>query len=86
MFFKMTKHHLNLEKEVQLRDFDGIIVHINIVMVRYIFLAVKQRYHDDQRTIGGLLFTCSQEVKNLSLIGALAETNGICLGQNSVLG
>jgi hypothetical protein len=26
VFFKMMKHHLNLEKEAQLRDYDGIVV------------------------------------------------------------
>lgn len=36
VFFKMMKHHLNLEKETQLRDYDGIIGHTTIAMVRYI--------------------------------------------------
>lgn len=52
VFFKMMKHHLNLEKEAQLRDYDGIIGHTTIAMTRYIFFAVEQRCHDDQRTIG----------------------------------
>ena len=51
-FFKMMKHYLNLERETQLRDFDGIIGHITIVMSRYIFLAFEQRCHDDPRTLG----------------------------------
>ena len=71
VFFKMIKHHLNLEKEVQLRDYDGIIGHTTIAMVRYIFLAIEQRCHDDQKTIGGLFFACSEEIKDLSLIEAL---------------
>lgn len=49
VFFKMMKHYLNLEKEVQLRDYDGIIGHITISMMRYIFLALEQRRHDDPR-------------------------------------
>jgi hypothetical protein len=40
-------------------------------MTRYIFLAVEQRCHDDQRTIGSLFFACSEEIKDLSLIEAL---------------
>lgn len=71
VFFKMMKHHLNLEREAQLRDYDGIIGHTTIAMTRYIFLAVEQRCHDDQRTIGSLFFACSEEIKDLSLIEAL---------------
>jgi hypothetical protein len=71
VFFKMMKHHLNLEREAQLRDFDGIIGHTTIAMVRYIFLAFEQRCHDDQKTIGGLFFACSKEIKDLSLMEAL---------------
>ncbi len=71
VFFKMMKHHLNLEKEVQLRDYDGIIGHTTIAMVRYIFLAIEQRCHDDQKTIGGLFFACSDEIKDLTLMEAL---------------
>ena len=71
VFFKMMKHHLNLEKEAQLRDYDGIIGHTTIAMVRYIFLAVEQRCHDDPKTIGGLFFACSEEIKDISLIEAL---------------
>ena len=50
---------------------DGIIGHTTITMVRYIFLSIEQRCHDDQRTIGGLFFACSEEVKDLSLVEAL---------------
>lgn len=71
MFFKMMKHHLNLEKEAQLRDYDVIIGHTTIAMARYIFLAVEQRCHDDPKTIGILFFACSEEIKDLSLIEAL---------------
>jgi IS4 transposase len=31
VFFKMLKHYLNLEREVQLRDYDGLIGHITIM-------------------------------------------------------
>lgn len=71
VFFKMMKHHLNLERETQFRDFDGIIGHTTIAMTRYIFLAVEQRCHDDQKTIGGLFFACSEDIKDLSLLEAL---------------
>ena len=79
VFFKMMKHHLNLEKEAQLRDYDGIVGHTTIVMVRYIFLAIEQRCHDDQKTIGGLFFACSEEIKDLSMIEALQRLLALAL-------
>lgn len=79
VFFKMMKHHLNLEKEAQLRDYDGIVGHTTIVMTRYIFLAIEQRCHDDQRTIGGLFFACGEEIKDLSLIEALQRLLALAL-------
>lgn len=79
VFFKMMKHHLNLEREAQLRDYDGIVGHTTIAMARYIFLAVEQRCHDDQRTIGGLFFACCEEIKDLSLIDALQRLMALVL-------
>ena len=71
VFFKMMKHYLNLERETQLRDYDGMVAHITIAMSRYIFLAFEQRCHDDPRTLGSLFFACSDEMKDLSLVEAL---------------
>ena len=79
MFFKIMKHHLNLEKEAQLRDYDGIIGHTTIAMARYIFLAVEQRCHDDPKTIGSLFFAFSEEIKDLSLIEALQRLLALAL-------
>jgi hypothetical protein len=79
VFFKMLKHHLNLEKEAQLRDYDGIIGHTTITMVRYIFLAFEQRCHDDPRTIGGLFFACCEEIKDLSLLEAMQRLLALSL-------
>jgi hypothetical protein len=71
VFFKMMKHYLNLERETQLRDYDGMVAHITIAMSRYIFLAFEQRCHDDPRTLGSLFFSCSDEMKDLSIFEAL---------------
>ncbi len=73
VFFKMAKHYLNLEREVQLRDYDGLVGHATIVMSRYIFLAFEQRLHDDPRTIGTLFFACSDEIQDVTLIEALTR-------------
>jgi len=69
--FKMMKQHLKLERETQLRDFDGIIGHITMVMCRYVFLAFEQRCHDDPRTIGSLFFACYEEQRDLTLVEAM---------------
>ncbi len=75
----MMKHYLNLEKEVQLRDYDGIIGHITIAMMRYIFLSFEQRCHDDPRTLGNLFHACSKEIKDLTLIDALQRLLALAL-------
>lgn len=79
VFFKMMKHYLNLEREVQLRDYDGIIGHITIAMSRYIFLTYEQRCHDDPRTLGSLFFACSDELQDLSLLEALERLLSLVL-------
>lgn len=71
VFFKMMKHYLNLEREVQLRDYDGLVGHITVVMTRYVFLALEQRRHDDPRTLGSLFFAYCAECADLTLTGAL---------------
>ena len=79
VFFKMLKHHLNLEREVQLRDYQGIVGHVTITMMRYIFLAYEQRCHDDPKTIGSLFFACCTEVKDLSLLEAMQRLLALAL-------
>jgi hypothetical protein len=79
VFFKMMKHHLNLEKEAQLRDYGGIIGHTTIAMVRYIFLTFEQRCHDDPKTIGGLFFACCEEIRDLSLFEAMQRLLALAL-------
>jgi hypothetical protein len=69
--FKMLKQHLQLEKEAQLRDYDGLIAHTTVVMIRYMFLTFRQRLHSDQRTFGSLFHACCDEVKDLAMVEAL---------------
>ena len=79
VFFKMMKHYLNLERETQLRDFDGIIGHITIVMSRYVFLAFEQRCHDDPRHPWFASYACSEEQQDLSLVEALQRLLSLAL-------
>jgi len=73
VFFKMAKHYLKLDTEVQVRDFDSILAHSTIVMIRYIFLAVEQRCANDERTIGALFIAAADEMRDISLTEALAR-------------
>jgi hypothetical protein len=73
VFFKMAKHYLKLDSEIQVRDFDSIVAHSSIVMIRYIFLAVEQRFASDDRTIGSLFLATSDEIRDLSLTEALVR-------------
>ena len=71
VFFKVTKQHLNLENGIQARDFDSIIAHTTIVMMRHVFLTLLKRRHDDPRTLGLLFQRCCEELKDLTFIEAL---------------
>jgi hypothetical protein len=77
VFFKVTKQHLNLENGIQSRDFDSIIAHTTIVMMRHVFLTLLKRRHDDPRSLGLLFHRCCEEVKDLSFIEALRRVQSM---------
>jgi len=79
VFFKMAKQYLRLDSEIQVRDFDAILAHSTIVMIRYIFLAVEQRMASDQRTIGGLFLATGEEIRDISLADALVRILSLAL-------
>ena len=70
MFFKVTKQHLNLENGIHARDFDSIVAHTTIVMMRHVFLTLLKRRHDDPRTLGLLFHRCCEELEDLTFIEA----------------
>lgn len=71
VFFKMMKQCLNLNGEVELRSYDGMIAHISIVMLRYIFLTVEQRNSADDKTFGGVFLELVEEMKDITVMDAL---------------
>jgi len=77
----MMKHYLNLERENQLRDFDGIIGQITNVMSRYVVLAFAQRCHDDPRTLSSLFYACCEEQQDLSLVEAMQRLLSMALNK-----
>ena len=73
VFFKMCKQHLKLIKEIQIRNYDGLIGHTTIVMARYNILSLFQREQMDQRSMGDLFRAYFQEMTNLTFIDSLAR-------------
>ena len=73
VFFKMIKQHLNLAKEVQLRDYDGLIAHTTIVCLRYMFVAYQCRMEEDPRTFGDLFYACCKEMEDIGFVEALGR-------------
>jgi SRSO17 transposase len=71
VFFKMMKQNLNLNGEVELRSYDGMIAHITIVMLRYIFLTVEQRNAADDKTFGGVFRDMLDEMDDITIMEAL---------------
>lgn len=71
VFFRTAKQHLGFEKGSQGRDYDSLIAHSTIVMLRYIFLSLEQRRISDKRTLGLLFHSCCAEVESLSFLAAL---------------
>lgn len=71
VFFKMCKQHLKLVKEVQIRDYDGLIGHTSVVFARYNLLTLIQRHHSDQRSFGDLFRAVNDEMINITFIEAL---------------
>ena len=71
VFFKMCKQHLKLVKEIQIRNFDGLIGHTSVVIARYNILSLFQRQNIDQRSFGELFRACNEEMVNINFIEAL---------------
>lgn len=71
VFFKMAKQHMCLANNVLVRDFDGLVAHSAISMLRYVFIAFEKRINDDPRTFGELFLARCDEIKDLSIMEAL---------------
>jgi len=78
-FFKMCRQHLKLVKETQIRNYDGLIPHTSLVIVRYNLLSLFQRQHMDLRSFGELFRACHGEVLNLSFMVSLEKIMRLAL-------
>jgi hypothetical protein len=79
VFFRTAKQFLGLEKDCQSRDFDALIAHATIVLMRYIILSVEQRRTDDPRTLGKLFHACCDEMLDLSYLESLTRILALTL-------
>ena len=70
-FFKVSKSHLRLAKELQGRTYDQMFAHTTIVFARYIMLSATARDERDPRTIGALFFDCCDELDDIRFVDAL---------------
>jgi hypothetical protein len=71
VFFKMCKQYLQFETGVQVRNFDGLVAHTTIVLMRYLFLSYRQRCETDDRTLGELFIARCDELRDITLLEAL---------------
>lgn len=81
VFFKMCKQHLNLVKEIQIRNYDGLIAHTSLVIARYNMISLFQRQQMDQRSFGELFRACHEEMLNLSFMVSLERIMRLALAR-----
>ena len=79
VFFKMCKQHLKLVKEIQIRNYDGLVAHTSLVIARYNILSLYQRQCMDQRSFGELFRACNDEMTNLSFMVSLERIMRLAL-------
>ena len=79
VFFKTLKQHLNLEKEAQLRDYDGIVGHTTIVMMRYIFRRLSNAAMTIREPLAAYSSPAAKTTRDLSLIEALQRLLALVL-------
>lgn len=71
VFFKVCKSYLKLSKECNSLSYDAMTTHVAIVFTRYMMLAVENRQHTDNRTIGEIFFFLSDELSDITWIQAM---------------
>ena len=59
VLFKISKHYLKLDTELESRSFESLYAHCAIVFMRYLMLAYENRIAEDNRTCGD--FFCLQD-------------------------
>ncbi len=78
-FFKVTRSYLKLGTEFQGRSFDMLISHTTVVFSGYLVLEFERRETGDTRSLGGLFFLYSDEVRDLDYQTALGQLMALFL-------
>ena len=71
VLFKISKHYLKLDTELESRSFESLYAHCAIVFLRYMMLAYESRISEDERTCGELFFLICNELRDISYLQAL---------------
>ena len=71
VFFKTSKSFLWLTKGCRSISYDAMTAHTAIVFTRYMLLAFMHRLETDDRTIGVLFYSLSEEVSDITLAEAM---------------
>lgn len=66
VFFKTCKSYLNLITECHSLSYDALTAHTAIVFARYLMLALEQRKHEDDRTLGELFYYFADELADIT--------------------
>ena len=81
VMFKISKHYLKLDSELESRHFESIYAHSAIVYLRYIMLAYENRVSEDFRTCGEIFFFICSELRDISFVEALSVLLNIVFEQ-----
>lgn len=72
VLFKISKHYLKLDTELESRSFESLYAHCAVVFLRYLMLAYEKRVAEDDRTCGELFFLVCNELRDITYLQALA--------------
>lgn len=81
VLFKISKHYLKLDTELESRSFESLYAHCAIVFLRYLMLAYENRVSKDDRTCGELFFLISNELKDITYLQALVILLNVVFAQ-----
>ena len=71
VLFKISKHYLKLDTELESRSFESLYAHCAIVFLRYLMLAYENRIAEDNRTCGEIFFMVCKELSDITYMQAL---------------
>ena len=86
VLFKISKHYLKLDTELESRSFESLYAHCAIVFLRYLMLAYENRIAEDDRTCGELFFLICNELRDITYLQALVLLLDVAFAQATAEG